>query len=54
MLSEEGRCFTFNATANGYARGEGVGAAFLVPWGQPRARGAAGHGGESGWAAVPR
>ena len=29
MLSEDGRCFTFDASANGYARGEGVGAAFL-------------------------
>ncbi|CAE7256047.1 pikAII [Symbiodinium microadriaticum] len=30
MLSEDGRCFTFDASANGYARGEGVGAAFLA------------------------
>ncbi|CAK9055123.1 unnamed protein product [Durusdinium trenchii] len=29
MLSEDGRCFTFDASANGYARGEGVGAALL-------------------------
>eukprot|EP00438_Fugacium_kawagutii_P013955 Skav203421 [mRNA] locus=scaffold1743:369136:376323:- [translate_table: standard] len=33
MLSEDGRCFTFDASANGYARGEGVGAAFLMPGG---------------------
>ena len=30
MLSEDGRCFTFDESANGYARGEGVGAAFLA------------------------
>eukprot|EP00971_Amphidinium_carterae_P053676 1057437-Amphidinium_carterae.1 len=29
MLSEDGRCKTFDASADGYARGEGCGAAFL-------------------------
>ncbi len=31
MLSKEGRCKTFDSSANGYVRGEGVGAIFLKP-----------------------
>ena len=33
MLSNDGRCKTFDAVANGYARSEGVGALVLRPWG---------------------
>ena len=33
MLSAGGRCKTFDASANGYARSEGVGALVLRPWG---------------------
>nr|ADA79525.1 polyketide synthase [Delitschia winteri] len=31
LLSHEGRCYTFDSRANGYARGDGVGVLFLKP-----------------------
>nr|A0A348HAX6.1 RecName: Full=Highly reducing polyketide synthase phiA; Short=HR-PKS phiA; AltName: Full=Phomoidride biosynthesis cluster protein A [fungal sp. ATCC 74256]BBG28498.1 putative polyketide synthase [fungal sp. ATCC 74256] len=31
LLSHEGRCYTFDERANGYARGDGVGVIFLKP-----------------------
>lgn len=31
MLSKDGQCKTFDASANGYVRGEGVGALFIKP-----------------------
>ncbi|CAE8683313.1 unnamed protein product [Polarella glacialis] len=31
MLAKDGRCFTFNASAQGYARGDGFGAAYIKP-----------------------
>ena len=34
MLSPEGRCKTFDKSANGYVRGEGVGAVFIKPLGR--------------------
>ncbi|WP_455872390.1 beta-ketoacyl synthase N-terminal-like domain-containing protein [Serratia proteamaculans] len=34
MICEDGRCKTFSADANGYARGEGVGVIFLKPLSQ--------------------
>ena len=39
MLSEDGRCKTFDSRANGYARGEGVGAILLKPLKQAQADG---------------
>ncbi|HSP81696.1 MAG TPA: beta-ketoacyl synthase N-terminal-like domain-containing protein, partial [Myxococcaceae bacterium] len=39
MLSEDGRCKTFDASANGYVRGEGVGALLLKPLSQAEADG---------------
>ena len=39
MLSEDGRCKTFDASANGYVRGEGAGAILLKPLAQARADG---------------
>ena len=39
MLSEEGRCKAFDENANGYVRGEGVGALFLKSLKQARADG---------------
>ncbi len=39
MLSPDGRCKTFDQRANGYIRGEGVGAVFLKPVSQARADG---------------
>jgi polyketide synthase PksN len=39
MLSEDGRCKTFDKSANGYVRGEGVGAILLKPLAQAEADG---------------
>jgi acyl transferase domain-containing protein len=39
MLSPDGRCKTYDASANGYVRGEGVGAILLKPLGRARADG---------------
>ncbi len=39
MLSEDGRCKTFDKRANGYVRGEGVGAILLKPLSQAQADG---------------
>ncbi|MEA5576036.1 amino acid adenylation domain-containing protein [Anabaena sp. UHCC 0451] len=39
MLSEDGRCKTFDSRADGYARGEGVGAILLKPLKQAEADG---------------
>ncbi|MGZ8250489.1 MAG: beta-ketoacyl synthase N-terminal-like domain-containing protein, partial [Methylomagnum sp.] len=39
MLSQDGRCKTYDAAANGYVRGEGVGAILLKPLGRARADG---------------
>ena len=37
VLSEEGRCKTFDAQADGYVKGEGVGALLLKPLSQAQA-----------------
>lgn len=39
MLSPDGRCKTFDASANGYVRGEGVGALVLAPLSRAQAEG---------------
>ena len=39
MLSEDGRCKTFDKSANGYVRGEGVGAVVLKPLSKAQADG---------------
>jgi len=39
MLSKDGRCKTFDKSANGYVRGEGVGAILLKPLSQAQADG---------------
>ena len=40
MLSPDGRCKTFDESANGYARGEGVGALVLMPLSRAKKEGA--------------
>lgn len=44
MLSEDGRCKTFDRRANGYVRGEGVGVVLLKPLGRALADGDRIHG----------
>ena len=42
MLSKHGRCFTFDMSANGFARGEGVGCIFLSMADEETSRGPVG------------
>ncbi|GAL83171.1 polyketide synthase [Sporocytophaga myxococcoides] len=44
ILGKDGRCKTFDKSANGYARGEGVGSVFLKPLNQAIAAGDVIHG----------
>lgn len=63
MLSRDGRCKTFDKSANGYVRGEGVGAFFLKPLSQAERDGdfiyalirgvAENHGGQSSSLTAP-
>lgn len=63
MLSQDGRCKTFSAEANGYVRGEGVGILVLKPLDQAKADGdpiyatiegvAVNHGGKSASITAP-
>jgi acyl transferase domain-containing protein/NADPH:quinone reductase-like Zn-dependent oxidoreductase/acyl carrier protein len=63
MLCEDGRCKTFDKRANGYVRGEGVGAIMLKPLSRARAEGdhiyavikgnAVNHGGRSNSLTAP-
>jgi acyl transferase domain-containing protein/thioesterase domain-containing protein len=63
MLSPDGRCKTFDRTANGYVKGEGVGAVLLKPLSRARADGdnvravilstAENHGGRANFLTAP-
>ncbi|WP_431825743.1 thioester reductase domain-containing protein [Burkholderia sp. F1] len=63
MLSPDGRCRTFDASANGYVRGEGVAALVLMPLARARAGGhpvravikgsAVNHGGRAAFLTAP-
>ncbi|MET3551230.1 thioester reductase domain-containing protein [Burkholderia sp. 567] len=63
MLSPDGRCKTFDASANGYVRGEGVAALVLMPLDRARAGGhpvravikgsAVNHGGRAAFLTAP-
>jgi acyl transferase domain-containing protein len=64
MLSNDGKCRTFDAGANGYVRAEGVGVVFVKPFAQAKIDGdnilgvvkgiSIGHGGKSNFLTAPK